>query len=54
MKSLKELDRQELLNITGGESGWYWVMYGIGRVARAIVDSYGVYKHGGTHYHSAG
>ena len=53
--NLTELSKNELLEINAGESGWYWVMYGVGKVVKAIGDAYQTaYGQGGNHYHSAG
>ncbi|HTE34843.1 MAG TPA: hypothetical protein VK666_30910 [Chryseolinea sp.] len=33
--NLTELSSEELSSITAGESLYYWIFYGVGRVARA-------------------
>ena len=36
---LKELTTEELTAVNGGESLWYWVAYGVGTAAHAVVDA---------------
>jgi|LakMenE18May11ns_1017448.scaffolds.fasta_scaffold9005380_1 hypothetical protein len=35
---LQELTFEESNGINGGESLWYWVAYGVGTAAHAVVD----------------
>lgn len=34
--NLTELTKQEMVEINGGESGWYWTMYGL----RVLADKF--------------
>lgn len=52
---LVNLTEVECKNITGGESGWYWVLYAVGSAIHGYQQSLAkAYSHGGSHYHSAG
>lgn len=33
---LQELSYEEIQEITGGETIWYWIFYGVGKTARFV------------------
>ncbi|MDR1653627.1 MAG: hypothetical protein LBS01_08305 [Prevotellaceae bacterium] len=55
MDTLIKLSDQELTNINGGESGWYWLMYVISRILEPAdgVDPHDA-SYGGSYTDSIG